>query len=95
MFNHHKIGVSGRGKVRYSRLIKGMYEIGVDFPSGTGWDVALNRFSAHLRALNVAIDQLQAGKTPIRIDTADTVGAATADGGAGESAPAPVVENRS
>ncbi len=79
VFNHHKIGVSGRGKVRYSRLIKGMFEIGVDFPSGTGWDVALNRFSAHLRALSVAIDQLQTGKTPAAVDEENAITTATAD----------------
>ncbi len=71
VFNHHKVGVNGRGRVRYSRLTKGMFDIGVDFASGTGWDAAVNRFSAHLRALSVAIDQLQMGKTPRAADAAD------------------------
>jgi c-di-GMP-related signal transduction protein len=59
MFNHHKIGISGRGTVRHCRLIKGMYEIGVEFSSGTGWDAASQRFGAHLRSISVAIDRLQ------------------------------------
>jgi c-di-GMP-related signal transduction protein len=59
MFNHHKVGISGRGMVRHCRLIKGMYEIGVEFPGGTGWDAVLHRFGTHLRNLSVAIDRLQ------------------------------------
>ena len=64
MFNHHKVGISGRGTVRHCRLVKGMYEVGVEFPNGTGWDAALQRFGAHLRNLAGAIDRLQAGKAP-------------------------------
>lgn len=62
MFNHHKIGISGRGTVRHCRLVKGMYEIGVEFSSGTGWDAAALRLGTHLRTLSVAIDRLQAGQ---------------------------------
>jgi c-di-GMP-related signal transduction protein len=62
MFNHHKVGISGRGMVRHCRLIKGMYEIGVEFPGGTGWDAVLHRFGTHLRNLSVAIDRLQTGE---------------------------------
>jgi c-di-GMP-related signal transduction protein len=61
MFNHHKVGLSGRGTVRHCRLIKGMYEIGVEFSSGTGWDTVSQRLGTHLRNLNGAIDRLQAG----------------------------------
>jgi c-di-GMP-related signal transduction protein len=61
MFNYHKIGISGRGTVRHCRLIKGMYEIGVEFSSGTGWDAASHRAGAHMRGLSEAIDRLQAG----------------------------------
>jgi c-di-GMP-related signal transduction protein len=59
MFNHHKVGISGRGTVRHCRLVKGMYEIGVEFPGGTGWDAVLHRFSTHLKNLGDAIDRLQ------------------------------------
>ena len=45
--------------VRHCRLIKGTYEIGVEFPGGTGWDAVLHRFGTHLRNLSVAIDRLQ------------------------------------
>ncbi len=64
MFNHHKVGISGRGMVRHCRLIKGMYEIGVEFPGGTGWDAVMHRFGTHLRNLSDAIDRLQAGADP-------------------------------
>ncbi len=37
MFNHQKEGIHGRGTVRYCRLVKGMFEVGVDFPNGSGW----------------------------------------------------------
>ena len=61
MFNHHKLGVSGRGTVRYCRSAKGQYEIGVEFSNGTGWDVASQRRNAELRNLNAAISRLRAG----------------------------------
>jgi c-di-GMP-related signal transduction protein len=64
MFNHHKVGISGRGMVRHCRLIKGMYEVGVEFPGGTGWDAVLHRFGTHLRNLSVAIDRLQTAEDP-------------------------------
>ena len=38
MFNHHKIGISGRGTVRHCRMVKSGYEVGVGFgvePVGT------------------------------------------------------------
>jgi c-di-GMP-related signal transduction protein len=57
-FNHHKIGISGRGTVRHCRLIKGMYEIGVEFAAGTGWAAASHR--SDLRNLRAAIDHPQA-----------------------------------
>jgi EAL and modified HD-GYP domain-containing signal transduction protein len=59
MFNHHKAGISGRGTVRYCRMIKSSYEVGVEFAGGTGWKGASNAFGAHLRNLNGAIDRLQ------------------------------------
>ena len=36
-FNCVPLGVGGRGTVRHCRLSKGMYEIGVEIPNGTGW----------------------------------------------------------
>ena len=35
--NDHKLGISGRGAVRYCNYLKGKYEIGVEFSGGTGW----------------------------------------------------------
>jgi hypothetical protein len=37
MFNHHPVGISGRGIVRYCRMVKRSFLIGVEFSSGTGW----------------------------------------------------------
>jgi len=68
MFNHHKVGISGRGMVRHCRLIKGMYEVGVEFPGGTGWDAVLHRFGTHLRNLSVAIDRLQTAEDPHEVE---------------------------
>ena len=77
MFNHHKVGISGRGTVRHCRLIKGMYEIGVEFPGGTGWDAVLHRFGTHLRNLSVAIDRLQAGQGSDEAKRPDVLGVGT------------------
>ena len=38
MFNDTKNQIGGRGTVRYCRLARGVYEVGVEFPNGTGWD---------------------------------------------------------
>jgi len=35
--NDHKLGISGRGSVRYCNFHKGKYFIGVEFSGGTGW----------------------------------------------------------
>src|SRR5512133_3485594 len=35
--NDRKLGISGRGVVRYCIFVKGKYEVGVEFSSGTGW----------------------------------------------------------
>lgn len=56
MFNYHQLGVSGRGTVRYCQLIKGAYQIGVEFSSGTGWNPDVNRFAADLRNLSIALN---------------------------------------
>jgi hypothetical protein len=75
MFNHHKIGISGRGTVRHSRLVKGQYEIGVEFSSGTGWDAAAQRFGGRLRNLGDAIGRLQAGRAIEESETVTAKGA--------------------
>jgi|SRR5580700_3627365 hypothetical protein len=36
-FYCHKFGIGGRGSVRYCEQRKQGYEIGLEFPSGTGW----------------------------------------------------------
>jgi len=36
-FYYHKLGIGGRGSVRYCNPEKQGYEIGVEFPDGTGW----------------------------------------------------------
>jgi c-di-GMP-related signal transduction protein len=35
--NDPKLGISGRGRVRYCNYVKGKYLIGVEFRGGTGW----------------------------------------------------------
>jgi PilZ domain len=35
--NDRTLGICGRGSVRYCNLVKGQYEIGVEFTSGSGW----------------------------------------------------------
>ena len=67
MFNYHQMGIGGRGIVRHCCMVKGMYEIGVEFSSGTGWNGTSERFGTHLRNLNVAVnrheDETAAGET--------------------------------
>jgi hypothetical protein len=46
-------------------MLKGMYEVGVEFSSGTGWDVASQRMGAGLRSLNSAIERLDTATAPI------------------------------
>jgi hypothetical protein len=59
MVNHHTAGISGRGTVRYCRMVKSVYEIGVEFTGGTGWNAASSPFGAHLRNLDLAINRLE------------------------------------
>jgi hypothetical protein len=35
--NDEKLGIRGRGTVRHCTYVKGKYQIGVEFSSGTGW----------------------------------------------------------
>jgi hypothetical protein len=35
--NDRKLGVSGAGTVRYCMMVRGKYEVGVEFNAGTGW----------------------------------------------------------
>jgi hypothetical protein len=36
-FYHYKLGIGGRGRLRYCNTYKQGYEIGLEFPGGTGW----------------------------------------------------------
>lgn len=65
MFNHHRMGIGGRGTVRHCRLIKGMYQIGVEVSSGTGWNTSPHRFATNLRNLGGAIDRDQTGSVSV------------------------------
>jgi hypothetical protein len=38
--NDQKMGVMGRGSVRYCRFEKGKYAVGLEFSGGTGWNPA-------------------------------------------------------
>ncbi len=59
MFNHHQVGVSGRGTVRHCQMVKSAYHIGVEFSGGTGWNPPVTGFSAELRNLGAAVGLLQ------------------------------------
>jgi hypothetical protein len=36
-FYYHKFGIGGRGTVRFCRSGRKGYEVGLEFPNGTGW----------------------------------------------------------
>lgn len=55
MFNHHAVGICGRGTVRYCRMVKCSYLIGVEFSGGTGWHGAPDPFQESLRNLKAQI----------------------------------------
>jgi hypothetical protein len=57
-FYHHKFGIGGRGTVRFCRTGPKGYEVGLEFPNGTGWTPAL-REKADLLNLAKAIRQEQ------------------------------------
>jgi len=40
-FYEHKLGVGGRGTVRFCRTARKGYEVGLEFPNGTGWSPAV------------------------------------------------------
>ena len=40
-FYYHKFGIGGRGTVRFCRSARKGYEVGLEFPNGTGWSPAL------------------------------------------------------
>jgi hypothetical protein len=42
-FYHHKFGIGGRGTVRFCRSGRKGYEVGLEFPNGTGWRPALRQ----------------------------------------------------
>lgn len=63
MFNHYKAQISGRGRVRYCRRVKGMYEIGVEFAGGTGWDAAKQRLRKALFSAEADVEYLHHHET--------------------------------
>jgi len=40
-FYYDKLRIGGRGTVRFCRTAKGGYEVGLQFPNGTGWSPAV------------------------------------------------------
>jgi hypothetical protein len=57
-FYHHKFGIGGRGTVRFCRTGPKGYEVGLEFPNGTGWSPAL-REKTDLLNLAAAVKQEQ------------------------------------
>jgi hypothetical protein len=55
-FYDHKFGIGGRGTVRFCRSGRKGYEVGLEFPNGTGWSPALREKAALLR-LAAAVSQ--------------------------------------
>jgi hypothetical protein len=54
IFYHVKLGVGGRGTVRYCHWSRLGYEIGVEFHQGTSWDKPL--LNEQLKRLGAALD---------------------------------------
>src|SRR5690348_11501405 len=46
MVNDRQLGIAGRGTVRHCEYAKGMFEIGLEFSSGTGWTPAVEPVAA-------------------------------------------------
>ena len=67
-FYHHKFGIGGRGTVRFCRTGPKGYEVGLEFPNGTGWSPAL-REKTDLLNLAAAVKQEQQvlSESPARI----------------------------
>jgi hypothetical protein len=42
-FYYHKLGIGGRGTVRFCRSGRKGYEVGLEFSNGTGWSPALRQ----------------------------------------------------
>jgi hypothetical protein len=55
MFNYQKENIHGRGTVRHCRLVKGMFEVGVEFPNGTGWRPKETVVSSAVEKLRAAL----------------------------------------
>jgi hypothetical protein len=51
-FYYFKFGIGGRGTVRFCRAGNGGYEVGLEFPNGTGWSPALRET---IDLLNIAV----------------------------------------
>jgi hypothetical protein len=48
-FYYHKLAIGGRGTVRFCRSGRKGYEVGLEFPNGTGWSPALRQKADLLR----------------------------------------------
>ena len=57
-FYYHKFGTGGRGTVRFCRSARKGWELGLEFPNGTGWSPAL-REKVDLLNLAGAISRAQ------------------------------------
>ncbi|HXP88806.1 MAG TPA: PilZ domain-containing protein [Bryobacteraceae bacterium] len=62
-FYYHKLAIGGRGTVRFCRTGKKGYEVGIEFPNGTGWSPA-QREKADLLSLGAAITHEQPVSSP-------------------------------
>ena len=69
VFYHVKLGVGGRGTVRYCNASSKGYEIGVEFRHGTGWSKPLP--SEELKRLCAAIDPAEPVANPREVNKAE------------------------
>ena len=60
-FYYHKFGIGGRGTVRFCRSARKGYEVGLEFPNGTGWSPALQE---NVGLLNLAGETSRAQLVP-------------------------------
>ncbi len=65
-FYYHKLGVGGRGTVRFCRSARKGYEVGLEFPNGTGWSPAVREKADLLNsAATVCLDQPVSPDLPV------------------------------
>lgn len=61
-FYYDKLRIGGRGTVRFCRTAKGGYEVGLQFPNGTGWSPALKEKTDLLNLANALARAQAAGE---------------------------------